>query len=311
MGRSMESMKTLSWPRRLLNIGGVIFLSLIVLELGLRLLAVAFAERPTSYEQDSGEGEREPFTIVCIGDSWTRGQPSGSYPAFLQRRLEAINAGTEFRVVNLGNSGTNSTQALRRLADAIPRYQPRMAIVMSGNKDHSNLTESAYWRFADSSDRPPSLLAAKTRVFLHSLRVYRVARLAYCALAGIDTPNQFLYLRDDELAPTGTLAAIDADTHRRQLEYNLVKFVELTRSNGIELVFQTYFHFHGFQVNQVILDVATAYRIPVANHNLNFHTEIPVAERPRYLIPDGHPSPLGYDYMAAKLLEVIQENGLL
>ena len=138
-------------------------------------------------------------------------------------------------MVNLGASGTNSTQSVLKLEAALPAYRPRMAMVLTGNNDHWNLSESAYWQFVDPEHRPGTL-AAKTRVALHSLRVFRLGRLAFNVLTGRPAPNRFLYFRPEELRPVESVGAVDPETHRAQLTYNLVKLMELTEVNNVRLV---------------------------------------------------------------------------
>ncbi len=73
----------------------------------------------------------------------------------------------------------------------------------------------------------------------------------------------------------------------------------------------TYFHFHGYRVNEVIRDVASFHHIPLVDHNLSFHVRIAENERDRFLIPDGHPSRDGYDFMADAIVEVLDQHELV
>lgn len=75
------------------------------------------------------------FTIVALGDSLTSGpglQPSQTYPALLQRRIDA--AGYPYRVKNAGDSGDTSTGASQRLErELVP--DTRILIVALGIND--------------------------------------------------------------------------------------------------------------------------------------------------------------------------------
>ena len=123
------------------------------------------------------------------------------------------------------------------------------------------------------------------------------------------TSNEF-FEAGSELHHRG-LIAIDRTTHRKQLEYNLTKIVEMARSQGIPIVFQTYFHFHGYRVNEVIRDIALRHAVPLADHNLWFHAEVPPARRQGLRIEDGHPSREGYAMIARKLEAALDQTGLL
>ena len=101
------------------------------------------------------------------------------------------------------------------------------------------------------------------------------------------------------------------ETHRRQLEYNLTRIVDLARREGVPVVFQTYFHFHGYRVNEVIRDVASRHGVPLVDHNLLFHTEIPAAAREGYRIADGHPNAKGYAWMAENIVAVLDRRDLV
>jgi len=187
-------------------------------------------------------GEGSEYTILCIGDSWTAGQPSGNYPDDLQAALTRINPKVRFRVINAGMGGGNSSQALRQLIEYLPKYAPKIVIVMTGNNDHWNLAESMYWKFADQEMTTVSILKAKAKVFFHSLRVYKLVKILYYKLRGLPTPNQFYYSPpENQPSSFSQISAIDPKTHRKQLEYNLIKLIEFAQTNNFTLILQTYF----------------------------------------------------------------------
>jgi lysophospholipase L1-like esterase len=215
-----------------------------------------------------------------------------------------------FDYANLGRAGTNSSQALRRLPGQIASHRPDLLLVLTGNNDHHNLARSTYWRFQDASLTDGSIAAARFRVFLHSLRLLRLARTTWATVGGAPTPNEFF---EDE--PTAkklpARVAIDPVTHRRQLEYNLTRLVELARKERIPIVFQTYFHFHGYRVNEIVRDVASTHGVPLVDHNLIFHTRLTAEGRESLRIPDGHPNPAGYAMMAMSIVELLEAEGIV
>jgi acyl-CoA thioesterase I len=81
-------------------------------------------------------GPRQPV-ILAIGDSMTAGYgvPAGSsYPSQLERELK--NRGYDYRVVNMGVTGSTTTQALGRLTRALA-IQPDIVIIQLGGNDIS------------------------------------------------------------------------------------------------------------------------------------------------------------------------------
>lgn len=308
------SFREQSTRRKILNIVGLLITSVIILELLLRGLGFLFSLKILRVENLLQGAEDSEYTILCIGDSWTGGQPSGNYPDYLQEALNSSDSDRQYRVINLAIGGGNSSQALRQLIKNLPKYQPDMAIVLTGSSDHWNLSESAYWKFADEDMNMINILRAKTRIFFHSLRVYKLCKILYYKIVGLPPiPNQFYYLNpeDDRPATLSETSTIDLEVHRKQLEYNLIRFVELAQASDFTLIFQTYFHFHGYRVNEIIRNIAMTYHIPLADNNVLFHQKIAVEERDEYLIPDGHPSDTGYKFIAENILDVLRKEGLI
>ena len=69
--------------------------------------------------------------IVCLGDSLTEGVGAGSgedYPSVLSREIGAA-------VINAGQRGDTTDQALARLPDAVLSKNPRLVIVFLGGND--------------------------------------------------------------------------------------------------------------------------------------------------------------------------------
>ncbi|MGD8375182.1 MAG: GDSL-type esterase/lipase family protein [Acidobacteriota bacterium] len=298
----------MSLPRKIANGVFLGVLLLIGLELLLRLIGVVVAH---SIQGSGGDGPAGAFHIVALGDSWTEGRDDGRYPEFLEEALNRRGDGTAYRVTNLGRSGTNSSQAARLLAEQWGELQPDLLIVWTGNNDHHNLTDSTYWRFEDGSLGTLSILEARMRIFIHSIRVYRLGRQVYRAVSGQPTTNVYFYRETSDAQSSSRDVAIDRETHRRQLEYNLTRIVEMARNERIPVVFATYFHFHGYHVNEIIRDVASSYSVPLVDNNLLFHERIAVEDRPAYLVPDGHPNPRGYRFIVDNILRVLDGNELL
>jgi acyl-CoA thioesterase-1 len=106
--------------------------------------------------------------IVCLGDSLTAGDgapPSQSYPAWLQRQLDA--AGYKFQVVNAGHSGDRVADGLARLQDDVLRFHPVLTIVELGSNDPGNTPADTWQR--QLSDIVAQLQAQHSGVILGGL----------------------------------------------------------------------------------------------------------------------------------------------
>jgi acyl-CoA thioesterase-1 len=89
---------------------------------------------PGPDSSDSGARDARPL-IVCFGDSLTAGygiEPSASYPADLQRRLDA--AGYRYRVINEGVSGNTTKDGLERIGRVLAR-KPQIVVLEFGGND--------------------------------------------------------------------------------------------------------------------------------------------------------------------------------
>jgi acyl-CoA thioesterase-1 len=78
-----------------------------------------------------------PPVIVALGDSMTAGYgvaPESSYPAQLEREIHA--RGFDYHVINLGVTGSTTTQALSRMNRALSA-QPDIVIIQLGGNDVS------------------------------------------------------------------------------------------------------------------------------------------------------------------------------
>ena len=101
-----------------------VWVSALTILWGASILEIATAASPAS--------ETDRPKIVAFGDSLTAGlgvAPEDSYPAELQRRLDAL--GFRFRVINAGVSGETTAGGLRRVP-WILRSRPQFVILELG-----------------------------------------------------------------------------------------------------------------------------------------------------------------------------------
>jgi len=299
----------MKYIRKILKIFGLILLGLVLLELFLRFLGFVHLMKIENMNI-SKKSDRADSTILCIGDSWTEGAKDGNYPNMLKTHFDKSLGPETVKVMNLGISGSNSTAAINLLKKNLNKYDPQVVIVMTGNNDHWNLNGSTYWEFEKKKKTGFTLLKVKMRIFFLSLRIRKLYDLLTSKLRGVRPRNEFLYA--DSVDKSNLKAFyIDREIHEKQLKYNLIKLVELSKTRQFNLIFMTYFHFHGYKVNEIIRDVALSYRVPFVDNNYIFHKEIGPADYKKYLIPDGHPNARGYQMIADRLAELITEKDLL
>ena len=121
--------KTPFWQKIVLVILGV-FLSLILIEVGLRLggFVVLSSQEIRNRVSLMRRGE---YRILCLGESTTQGQ----YPSFLEEILNQRNVGIKFSVIDKGIRGTNTQVIVSRLESYLDTYHPDMVITMMGIND--------------------------------------------------------------------------------------------------------------------------------------------------------------------------------
>lgn len=102
----------------------------------LLIFAVTFCFLLAACDNDAPNDDRGPV-LVCFGDSLTAGRnatsfgaddKSKSYPAFLQKKVN-------IPVINAGESGNTSAQALLRVNGDVLSKNPRIVIILLGAND--------------------------------------------------------------------------------------------------------------------------------------------------------------------------------
>ncbi len=162
--------------QRLAVLGLGLLTALLLLELGLRVLGWAVLLRAAPPAAAPGP---RPFTIVCVGDSFTYGlgAPRGQdYPSQLRALLRRRRPDLPPEVISLGVPGANSSQLLSRLLapDALRRYHPDLVLLQAGASNWWNPTRYA---LIAEGRATPSL-----RDRLYRLRTFKLARLLLARL---------------------------------------------------------------------------------------------------------------------------------
>jgi len=154
----------ISFARRITYIILGLFLSLALLEAGIRIGGVIFLTL-NEFRNMSSIRQKGVYRIMCLGESTTLGSPGSSYPLELEKILNQRNIGIKFSVINKGITGTNTTFILSKLEDNLNKYRPDMVIAMMGINDRSI---KYYEGIADADS-----------AWFKRLRIYRLTRILW------------------------------------------------------------------------------------------------------------------------------------
>ncbi|MDD5355754.1 MAG: tetratricopeptide repeat protein [Candidatus Omnitrophica bacterium] len=137
-----------------------IFLSLVVLETGLRLGGYIFLS-VQEYRNYLSFKKKGDYRILCLGESTT----AGGYPRFLEEILNQEKIGIKFSVIDGGIPAVSTAYILSQLENNLNKYKPDMVITMIGINNENEVVS-----YGD-------IVASKIALFLRSFRTYKLARL--------------------------------------------------------------------------------------------------------------------------------------
>jgi len=124
----------LSLKHKILLIVLGLFLSLIILELGMRISARAVFWAQSRKNMIAAQ-KRGTCRILCLGESTTALGGADSYPAQLERILNQRSAGKKFAVLNAGIVAGRTQEIVSRLEKDIDKYRPDIVVAMMGIND--------------------------------------------------------------------------------------------------------------------------------------------------------------------------------
>jgi Tfp pilus assembly protein PilF len=126
----MSNIKKISLEQKISLILFGLFLTIVILEIGLRIGGLAILSIQ-EYRNTQSIKQKGSFRIMCLGESTTQGQ----YPPYLEEILNKRNIGIKFSVIDKGIPGINTRDMLSQLSYNIDKYQPDMVITMMGIND--------------------------------------------------------------------------------------------------------------------------------------------------------------------------------
>lgn len=312
-------------------------LAVLVLEVSLQLAAAL-------HRVDRGQrGLRSQHHVVlCVGDSHTWGLGEG-YPKRLAERLSERS--DQFRVINLGVPGTNTSQLRHRFDAWLERYRPRLVVVWAGINNKWNRAEAT-----EGISPPPSLLDRLVSVsrLARFLRVWHEhglieldahrddGSLAAAALEAQPTyvlPDETIEARPpsegrgkwrherrlfgarDAFDPVPVEEVLSDEIVARQTEADLRPIVESAHARGVGVILVAYPHRSGAGANRGIRAIAHETDSPVVESR-----EAMDRVRARYassaepapaLFRKAHPTAITYNEVGDMILKEADRRGFL
>jgi len=168
-----------------------IVVCLLAMELILRVVGAIYAHR-----SESDEVIKDPAqcTILCVGDSVTFGIGAPriqSYPAQLQRLLNAKESKRVFTVVNRGRPGQNTSQLIETLEGDIREVEPSIVLILTGGANLWN-----YWGY--QTYRQQSRFLSSIYNQLYRIRLFKLVKLLFQNIRSKDQhiePNKQEYIK--------------------------------------------------------------------------------------------------------------------
>ncbi len=148
--------------------------SLIFIELLLRLIGIIYLS-PSEYINQKYISEIKGYRILCIGESTTGEGGKYSYPRQLENILNRKINGVDFKIINRGIPGTDTTAILSGLKENLERYKPSIVIVMMGINDLSGICD-----FGRVTIKPDNSLNIKK--LIKRSTVYKFVKLLWVKL---------------------------------------------------------------------------------------------------------------------------------
>jgi lysophospholipase L1-like esterase len=262
--------------------------------------------------------------IAAIGDSCTFGEGNleGTYPAQLQRRLDALASPTRVEVINAGIEGLNSELALRRLESKVLPLRPDVVTVYVGWNDLMKVNPTS------QTEHPGFAIVARSIDRLWLIKGLRKAL--------------FYYLRPQLANPATGRASrtgVFRDYRPAVFEGNLRTIIRTSRDFGARVVVMTLPSVVSddmtvedlYRANVVFPYFATAYAVGdyvdlIAAYNASIRriaadegvTLVDLAaeidgrpDRRRLFLDTMHPNQPGRELIADILSQRMRENGVL
>ncbi len=214
-----------SLKNRIIALSVGVTVCLLVTEIALRILGAIYAHIST---RDGEIRKSAGYTILCVGDSFTFGlgaPRTESYPAQLERLLNAENPDKPFVVINRGRPGQNSAQLLAALDRDLKETMPDLVLVMAGGPNLWN-----YWGYQSYKQR--SGFVAFLYDTAYRIRLFKLIKLLYGEVStqmSLDAPRE----RTSEPSEPAARPMHDEYSESVELSPALIATAEATRDGEL------------------------------------------------------------------------------
>lgn len=178
---------------------GYLLLGLVWMELTLQVVAVGYRWGAGRLRNGDAKVDAE-LTILCLGDSMTFGSGADaqhSYPRQLERLLQQRWPERDFRVINAGKPGFNSSQVLHRLPAQLRELHPDLVLLMIGGSDTINFREVDRAEIQGADVSWPHRLQFFLKQGLSHLRLYRLGAFVFRSLPAAEQGADVDYASND------------------------------------------------------------------------------------------------------------------
>lgn len=152
-----------SIKQKIILVAGGLFLSIVLLETGMRLAGGIFLFLQEQRNKVSFR-EKNEYRIMCLGESTTAFRAGDSWPDQLEELLNNKNVGIKFTVINKGVIGIDTAAVAAKIEKDLDKYNPDMVIAMLGVND--SLGTVLY----------KNNFQTKIVMLIKNLRVYKLAK---------------------------------------------------------------------------------------------------------------------------------------
>lgn len=227
----------------------------------------AFNKNNYRLQSFAREKKSNEFRVFCVGGSGVRSDafmdPDGSFPQMLFLYLRAAMPDRQVTVINCGGGGMGSVQNLEVVREVVD-YRPDLVVVMPEGGEKNMIPPEPQGIMAKEDDASPLRVTARrelTRLRLyHGLRdLYRKALAPARQAIGVpsafgaivaaivsrpfapDTFSRFLEFKSDRVPALmdWPIPREEIETAHARFQRNLTKMAEVTRENGVPLIFVT------------------------------------------------------------------------
>lgn len=140
-----------------------LFLSLLLLEIGMRMAGWAYASFQEERNKHSLTNNAK-YRILCLGESTTAMGRENSWPSQLERILNKEQKKKQFCVINKGMPGAYTSNIVEKFDEFIALYHPQVIIVMMGINDTGEVLPYENTAYQN------------TLSFFQSFRIYKLYR---------------------------------------------------------------------------------------------------------------------------------------